>query len=61
MARDKEKENGPRKHYGVSLDKQLMLDVQHLALDLDCYVNELLEEAMRDLLKKHREKKKPSG
>ena len=54
----KDKESGPRKHYGVSLDKQLMLDVQHLALDMDCYVNELLEEAMRDLLKKHAKNKK---
>ena len=36
-----------------------MLEVQHLALDADRYINELLEEAMRDLLKKYREKRKP--
>lgn len=47
-----------RKHYGLSLNRQLMLEIQHLALDADCYVNELLEEAMQDLLKKYREKKK---
>ena len=34
-----------------------MLEIQHLALDADRYVNELIEEAMRDLLKKYREKK----
>ena len=36
-----------------------MLELQHLALDTDHYLNELLEEAIRDLLKKYREKRKP--
>jgi hypothetical protein len=58
----KDKESNARKHYGVSLKKELMLDIQHLALDRDCYVNELLEEAMQDLLKKYASgKKKPAG
>ena len=46
-----------RKVFGLSLDRQLMLDVQHLALDQDRYVNEMIEEAARDLLKKYREKR----
>lgn len=47
-----------RKVFGLSLDRQLMLDVQHLALDQDRYVNEMIEEAAKDLLKKYREKGK---
>lgn len=43
--------------FGLSLDRQLMLDVQHLALDQDRYVNEVIEEAARDLLKKYRDKR----
>lgn len=42
----------------LSLDRQLILDVQHLALDQDCYVNKMIEEAAKDLLKKYREKSK---
>jgi hypothetical protein len=47
-----------RKLFGLSLDRQLMLEVQHLALDQDRYVNEMIEEAAKDLLKKYREKAK---
>ncbi|HBH81019.1 MAG TPA: hypothetical protein DDY39_14430 [Nitrospira sp.] len=47
-----------RKVFGLSLDRQLMLDIQHLALDQDRYVNEMIEEAAKDLLKKYREKAK---
>jgi hypothetical protein len=47
-----------RKVFGLSLDRQLMLDVQHLALDQDRYVNDMIEEAARDLLKKYGEKAK---
>lgn len=47
-----------RKMFGLSLDRQLMLEVQHLALDQDRYVNEIMEEAAKDLLKKYREKGK---
>lgn len=46
-----------RKMFGLSLDRQLMLDIQHLALDQDRYVNDMIEEAGKDLLKKYREKK----
>ena len=30
-----------------------MLDIQHLALDQDRYVNDMIEETARDRLKKH--------
>ncbi|MBY0248344.1 MAG: hypothetical protein K2Q17_11820 [Nitrospiraceae bacterium] len=39
----------------------LMLEVQHLALDQDRYVNEMIEEAARDLLKKYREMSPKKG
>lgn len=45
-----------RKVFGLSLDRQLMLDIQHLALDQDRYVNEMVEEAARDLLKKYQKR-----
>lgn len=54
--RDKTKEK-PRKTYAVSFNRELMLELQHLALDEDKFVNDLLEEAAKDLLKKYREKR----
>lgn len=53
-----EKSEKPRKTFGLSLNRELMLEIQHLALDQDRYVNELLEEAARDLLKKYTSAKK---
>ena len=35
-----------------------MLKLQHLALDEDKFINDLLEEATKDLLKKYRDKGK---
>ncbi|HEU5408492.1 MAG TPA: hypothetical protein VFU48_12040 [Nitrospira sp.] len=55
MKVDKKKEK-PRKTYAVSFNRELMLKLQHLALDEDKFVNDLLEEATEDLLKKYREK-----
>ncbi|MEO7863627.1 MAG: hypothetical protein ABIU05_24965 [Nitrospirales bacterium] len=46
-----------RKQYGLRLDAQLMREVEHLAVDERKWLNELTEEALRDLLKKYREKK----
>lgn len=46
-----------RKLFGVRMDRSLMVQLQHLATDEDKYVNELLEEAARDLLKKYRDKR----
>lgn len=54
------KSANPRKTFAVSLDPELMREVQHLALDKDKWANELVEEALLDLLKKYREKKKLS-
>lgn len=51
------KQEKPRKTYALSLNRELMLEVQHLALDEDRFVNDLVEEGLRDLLKKHREKR----
>lgn len=48
----------PRKTYALSLNRDLMLEMQHLALDEDRYVNDLVEESMRDLLRKYKEKRK---
>lgn len=42
----------------LSLNHELMLGVQHLALDKDRFVNDLVEEGLRALLMKHREKRK---
>ena len=47
-----------RKLFGVRMDKGLMAQLQHLATDEEKYVNELLEEAAKDLLKKYKEKGK---
>ena len=55
---NKPKKDKPRKTYALSFNRELMLEIQHLALDEDKYANELLEEAAIDLLKKYREKRK---
>ena len=56
MARKKE---GPeRKMYGLRLDQALVRELQHLAVDEDRWMNDLVEEGIRDLLKKCREKRK---
>ncbi|MET0516726.1 MAG: hypothetical protein ABW047_15520 [Nitrospiraceae bacterium] len=57
----KRKPSGQRKHYGLSLDPQIMQEIQHLAIDQDRYVNDLIEEGMLELLKKHRGKKGETG
>ena len=46
-----------RKQYGLRLDAQLMREVEHLAVDEQKWLNELTEEALRDLLKKYQSKK----
>ena len=47
-----------RKQYGLRLDPQLMREIEHLSVDQQKYLNELAEEAFRDLLKKYRDKSK---
>jgi predicted transcriptional regulator len=48
------KETEGRKTYGLRLDQALMKKLKHLAVDEDKASNELIEEAIRDLLKKYR-------
>ncbi len=55
MARDKVE---TKKNYGLRLDQGLMKELNHLAVDEDRWLNDLVEEAVRDLLKKYREKRK---
>ncbi len=47
-----------KKTYTLSLNRELMLEVQHMALDQDRYANDIVEEALKDVLKKYREKGK---
>lgn len=54
----KSKKDESRKTFAISLNRELMLEVQHLALDQDRFINEMTEEALHDLLKKYREKGK---
>ncbi|MGH7182706.1 MAG: hypothetical protein ACREJN_12110 [Nitrospiraceae bacterium] len=46
-----------RKQYGLRLDRHLMRELEHLSVDEQKWLNDLVEEAVRDLLKKYREKK----
>jgi len=48
----------PRKHFTTSLDEKLLKAIKKLAIDLNCTVNDLLEEGVRYLLKKHEKKRK---
>ena len=47
-----------RKPFTTSLNVPILKDVKKLAIDLDKGINDLLEEAMQDLLKKY-EKPQP--
>jgi hypothetical protein len=47
-----------KKTFGVRLDPALMKELQFLAVDKERWVNDLIDESIRDLLKKYREKKK---
>ena len=52
-----------RKTYGLSLDQALMKEIKHLGVDEDRNLNDLIEEAMRELVKKYKKKKRvlPKG
>lgn len=45
-----------RKTVTTSLEIELMKQLKHLAVDTDKALNDLLEEAIRDLLKKYGKK-----
>ena len=55
MARDKA---APKKNYGLRLDQGMMKELAHLAVDEEKWLNEMVEEAVRDMLKRYREKRK---
>ncbi len=52
---------GKRKMYNTTLDADLMKEIRILAAQLEKRHNDLLEEAIRDLLKKYKfqDKQKP--
>jgi len=58
MSTIKPKKDKPRKTYALSLNRELMLEIQHAALDEDRFVNDVVEEALRDFLKKNRAQRK---
>ena len=43
----------PKKHFTTSLDEDLLRAVKKLSVDLNCPVNELLEEGLEYILKLH--------
>jgi hypothetical protein len=47
-----------RRPYGLRLDQALMREIKHLAVDHDRAMNDLVEEALQDMLKKYKEKRK---
>ena len=55
---------GKRKMYNTTLDADLIKEIKILAAQLDKRHNDLIEEALRDLLKKYKSQHKykpPSG
>jgi len=54
----KGKEETPRKQIGVKLDMDLWRELRILALEEDRTAGELLEEAMREYLERHRRGRK---
>jgi len=53
-----ELQGGNRKAYGLRLDQSLMKELKYLGVDQDRNMNDLVEEAIRDLLKKYKKKGK---
>jgi predicted transcriptional regulator len=47
---------GKRKMYNTTLDVDLLRELKILAAQLDLRQNDLLEEAIQDLIKKHEHK-----
>ncbi|MBA2848682.1 putative transcriptional regulator [Thermosulfuriphilus ammonigenes] len=44
---------GERKMFATRLDQDLLKELKHLAVEQNRRLNDLLEEAMRDLLRKY--------
>ena len=49
---------GQKKTFSTRIDEDRLKALKHLAVDLDKSLGVLLEEAIEDLLKKYRSKKK---
>jgi len=47
-----------RKAYGLRLEQALMKELKYLGVDQDRNMNDLVEEAVRDLVKKYKKKGK---
>lgn len=45
-----------RKQYGLRLSVGLMKDLKHLGVDLGKRMNELVEEGVREILRKYKKK-----
>jgi len=45
-----------RKAYGLRLEQALMKELKYLGVDQDRNMNDLVEEAIRDLVKKYKKK-----
>ena len=54
------KENQPpaRKTYGLRLAPDLMRELQYIGVDQDRWISDMVEEAIRDFIKKHHGKRK---
>jgi predicted transcriptional regulator len=57
MPRQKDRTSKSRRLFALRLDEDLVTGLRHIALDLRRPANQPHEEAIQDLLKKHREKR----
>ena len=46
-----------KKTFGLRLNQELMKELSHLAVDKERWVNDLVDEAIRDVLKKYQKQK----
>jgi len=48
----------PRKRFTTSIDDKLLKKIKKLAIELDCNANDLIEEGIKNILKKYEKKGK---
>lgn len=53
----REKATAQKKTFGLRLNQELMKELSHLAVDKERWVNDLVDEAIRDLLRKYQKQK----
>ena len=56
VAKKKDKGKADRRLFGLRLREELVIELRHAALDEKIPANQLLEEAIKDWLKKYSEK-----